>query len=293
VADEHVVHITDAGQKLREHRELFLSQRAAETFVGYAKSQLKRIKTHKSWIDNPPMELKTREEFGLPKEKLIRPDQRNAAERFVERNVESFAPWLLDANNQHKEAFWEGVSNIVAMIFQEAGLEFNEGFGSWIEIEGFVREKMASGLGFDDNFIEYLQLEKKYAREKQHYKQYQGWTKNRNSARAELEARYGYDVKHGMHLVRLLRMGEEVLTEGTMNVFRPDREELKRIRNGEWTFDQLIEWAEARERVIKDLVLEGRSVVPKQPDVKKIEQITAEIIDSNFCANEEYIRYWV
>src|ERR1039458_5020213 len=34
--------------------------------------------------------------------------------------------------------------------------------------------------------------------------QYNGWKAQRNPKRAELEAKFGYDTKHAMHLVRLM-----------------------------------------------------------------------------------------
>ncbi len=43
----------------------FLSTKARFTFTGYALSQLKRIKLHRSWLLNPPNHKPTREEFGL------------------------------------------------------------------------------------------------------------------------------------------------------------------------------------------------------------------------------------
>ncbi len=54
-----------------------------------------------------------------------------------------------------------------------------------------------------------------------HWNQYQEWLRNRNPARAELEASYGYDTKHAMHLLRLLRMGEEILHDGTVRSSGP------------------------------------------------------------------------
>lgn len=46
--------------------------------------------------------------------------------------------------------------------------------------------------------------------------------------RRELVIRVGYDSKKAVHLIRLLRMGIEFLTEGTMYVERADGPELTR-----------------------------------------------------------------
>jgi predicted nucleotidyltransferase len=51
------------------------------------------------------------------------------------------------------------------------------------------------------------------------------------------------NCKHAMHLVRLLRMGMEILRGEGVQVFRPDREELLEIRNGAWTYEQLVDYA--------------------------------------------------
>ncbi len=277
VDEKHLVHCTSEGHLLRENRDIFLSQRALKTFTGYALSQLKRIKTHKHWIDNPPKKVPTREEYGLPKEKVIRPDQLNAAIAFIERNTNELAPWLLEQDNQHKGAFWEGIGNLFSLLLQESDIERTFEPDSWMDIRTIGQEKVAQSLGFDANFMEYLRKEKQYAQNRQHYKQFQSWQRNRNPARAELEARYGYDCKHAMHLVRLLRMGEEVLTRGSFDVYRPDREELKEIRNGSWPYEKLIEWADERVQSLYSLVRDGKSVVPEQPDRDKIEQLAVEI----------------
>ena len=47
--------------------------------------------------------------------------------------------------------------------------------------------------------------------------------------------KYGYPTKNAAHLIRLGRMGCEVLEQGKMLVRRPDAGELLDIRNGVWT----------------------------------------------------------
>ncbi len=61
----------------------------------------------------------------------------------------------------------------------------------------------------------------------------------RNPARAALERAHGYDTKHAMHLVRLLRMGAELLRERTLHVRRADAAELLAIRAGALSFEEL------------------------------------------------------
>jgi predicted nucleotidyltransferase len=278
-----VVYETEAGRLLRENRKMFLSQRACKTFTGYALSQLKRIKTHKSWIDNPPSHRPERKEYDLPDDKkFVNGDQMGAARKVVRRHMESMAPWLLDADNQHKGEFWDGVERIIQVVLSESGYTYDSQADSWIEREQTALDKIAGSIGFEENFVEYLRNEKRYAQAKQHFKQYESWKKNRNPARAELESRYGYDCKHAMHLVRLLRMGEEILRDGEFQVYRPDREELKQIRNGSWPYEDLITWSDGKVEELYQLVRDGNSVVPKNPDQEAIESLVIELQESHW-----------
>jgi hypothetical protein len=54
-----------------------------------------------------------------------------------------------------------------------------------------------------------------------------------------------YDVKNAAHLIRLLRMGAEFLQTGRLQVYRTtDADELKLIKRGGWTLDQVKREAE-------------------------------------------------
>jgi len=78
----------------------------------------------------------------------------------------------------------------------------------------------------------------------EHWNNYLRWKNERNPARKELEEKFGFDSKHASQLVRLLRMGKEICEFGKVVVKRPDREEILAIRNGAWTYEQLVDWAE-------------------------------------------------
>lgn len=93
----------------------------------------------------------------------------------------------------------------------------------------------------------------------------------------ELEARHGYDTKHAMHLVRLLRMCEEILDGRGVLTRRPDRDELLAVRNGAWPYDALIEWAEAQDA--KCAALYETSTLRHHPDVEAIDRLCIEIVE--------------
>lgn len=86
--------------------------------------------------------------------------------------------------------------------------------------------------------------------------------------RLEEYASIGYNAKHAMHCVRLLRMGAEALLTGELEVFRHDRVELLDIKNGLWSFDKICEEVEFRRRLLDEAFV--KSELPPTPNVKKI-----------------------
>lgn len=259
--------ITEKGQLLIDHRKLFLSERIGYTFSGYAISQLKRIKTHKQWLMNPLTEKPKRSDFGLPESPQISGDTRTAMWKLIELHKQQLAPFLVHRDKEDVFLFWDSIANIAGLINDRAA------------------EDTVSAILLDHSFtanqVEILKAEKRYTQAMTEYTNYQTWLANRNRSRHELEAQYGYDVKHGMHLVRLLRMGIECLTTGQLLVRRPDAEELLAIRQGAWTFDQLIEYTEKEKANIENICRTHQSVLPHHIDQVKLEKLYFKLIEIN------------
>lgn len=123
-------------------------------------------------------------------------------------------------------------------------------------------------------------LEHEYDLALKKYNQYINWKKNRNPERAKLENKYGYDCKHAMHLIRLLRMGCEILETGKVIVKRPDRKELLAIRNGKLSYNKLIKLAESYYDKLDKLY--EISPLPKKPNYKKINKLLINITKGFF-----------
>ena len=96
--------------------------------------------------------------------------------------------------------------------------------------------------------------------------------------REELYTKYGYDTKFGMHLVRLMLEGKELLQTGEIQFPLKDREMLLDIRSGKWTKEEIIQYAEQLENEIETIV----SPLPKQPKYKEIENLLIEIIEEHW-----------
>ena len=135
VDDSDVLECTPVGRLLLDHRQQFLSKKAKFTFSGYAVSQLKRIRTHRSYLLSPPDHKPTREEFGLSTRHKITADMMGAMDKLV------------------------------------------------AEDTGEV----------DLNVIELVQKEKQYKSAMAAWNSHEKWKKERNAARADTEAKYGFD----------------------------------------------------------------------------------------------------
>lgn len=141
----------------------------------------------------------------------------------------------------------------------------------------------AAGTPVSSNVMQLVQNEKRYKSASEHWNQYMHWVKSRNPERAELEARSGYDTKHAMHLVRLMRMCEEILVTGYVLVRRPDAKELLAIRNGAWSYDTLVAWADAQHAKIKELA--KTSTLREEPPYGVLDELCVQLLERFWARN--------
>ncbi|MEW6297734.1 MAG: nucleotidyltransferase domain-containing protein [Thermodesulfobacteriota bacterium] len=219
--EDHLL-VTALGRRLLEHRTAFLSRRVRHTFSGYAVAQLKRIKTHRRWLTQPPTHKPTRAEFGLPETSLLSAD-------------------ILGA------------------------------------IEAVERAAVQDLSAFPAHVMDLYRRERAYQNALREWHQYEQWKAHRNPKRAALEAKVGYDCKHAMHLVRLMRSCREILTTGQVVVKRPDRDELLAIRDGAWSYEQLIQWSEQEDQALEAVA--QRSPLPERPDRQKLDSLCIAMVE--------------
>jgi len=250
------------GQILRNARQDFLSKKASASFRGYAMSQIKRIKRHRRWLLDPPTHRPLRSEFGLSDMVAISKDQLNAAMSRIQKQIDS---WEIDF----------GQMDDAEKIYVKEQM-----YRRLTELEIADDEQFAAAgrlLGYEENFLEMLTREKQWRQAVLDWEHYQNWKKHRNPARAALEKKFGYDTKHGMHLVRLMTMCREIGTTGDVIVKRVhDAPKLRGVLNGEWAFDYLDSWAEEQD---KDLIEVWRkSSLPRTPDFAKLDELCQNLI---------------
>ena len=261
-SDQFLVH--PLMKELLENRDMFLSSKAKFTFSGYSFSQLAKIQRHRKWIVRGEMEEPKRESFGLPPE---RPKQMEEIFGLIKSEVErwnlSQFPLSEMERDELKSTIWELVENV-------SQVDVNE--GNWPQMyEAGVIERLSKEYNLKEEVVDILQRERLYKKEMESYNSWLNWKKNRNPARHELEVKSGYDTKHGSHLVRLLRMGLEILNEHKVIVKRPDKDEILHIKNGGWSYDELMEYATNVQSQLE--VAYKTTTLPKSVNYEKINSL--------------------
>jgi len=259
VDDEDIVFRTPAYDLLREHRHKLLSSKIAFTTSGYAISQLKRIKGHNKWINSP-------QPFDAPKPKdYVSLIQYFGEDKMLKLNI-------VDWNENHRLIPYGGD---VFGVYAEQGRQIFDHVGKLntnYEGDRSEYEKKVPMMIIKFNKDVYKEFKVKH-------EMYWSWKNNRNESRAELEESHGFDTKHAMHLVRLLRMGVEALRDEEIIVKRPDAEELLSIRNGAWTYEEIVAYAEKMDKEVRD-VWYKKTNLPKRPDLKFAAALLMDVQDS-------------
>jgi len=97
--------------------------------------------------------------------------------------------------------------------------------------------------------------------------------------RKQLVERFGFDTKNAAHLIRILRMGIELLSTGRLQVHRPDAEEIVSIKRGAWSLEKVKAEADRLFKLAEEALI--RSSLPDEPDRERINQVCCEIFHLN------------
>ena len=239
-----------------KQRQKLLSSKIAFTTSGYALAQLKRIKGHNKWINNPQPE-----EPPQPCD-FISIVQWFGQDKQLHLNVKDF-------NENHRLIPYGGD---IYGVYQAPKYRLFDEIGNLNNVfEGNREELDVSTL---DMIVKWNKEEYKAAKERHNL--YWIWRRNRNKKRSVLEEHHGYDTKHAMHLVRLLRMGVEALRDCEIIVKRPDADELLSIRDGAWTYEELVKYAESMDKEVRE-VWYKKTQLPKKPDIKFAAELLMEV----------------
>lgn len=269
VESEDILFTSPTYALLRSLRTSLLSSKLAHTFSGYALSQLKRIKGHNKWINNPqPVEQPQLKDFisvvyNMTDNKLW--NKVVPTDGFVARD--------LGSNMYALYQIFDLTDNVLA--FRDGAPQ------SWIDKQGNPNPRPNE---FWQNSMEMTNPDllvkanvAQFSGAHENWKNYWTWKENRNEQRSELEEKFGYDTKHAMHLIRLLRMGIEALHEGIVLVKRPDAKELLEIRGGAWSYEDLVAYAEQLDSQVKALY--ETTPLPRAVDTQYAAELLMELQD--------------
>jgi predicted nucleotidyltransferase len=103
--------------------------------------------------------------------------------------------------------------------------------------------------------------------------------KNPKGKRKELRDAYGFDVKFGMHTVRLLSEVEMILAEGDLDL-RRNNEQLKAIRRGDMGEEEIRRWAAEKEQQLEKIYAESK--LPWGPDEEKIKALLLSCLEHHY-----------
>ena len=100
-----------------------------------------------------------------------------------------------------------------------------------------------------------------------------------NSTRAEKVKIDGFDIKFGMHVVRLLDYVEQLLSTGELDM-RRNKEQFKAIRRGDMTEQEIREWASSKEKQLE--MLFRQSTLPESPSEEKVKSILLNCLEIHY-----------
>ncbi len=108
------------------------------------------------------------------------------------------------------------------------------------------------------------------------------------SVRQQTNVNRDFDYKQGYHAVRLLDEVEQILVHGDIDLER-NREQLKSIRRGEWTFEDLQDWFQAKEKQLENVYLNSK--IPERVDWPHLNNILMSILETHYGSLSTAIRY--
>lgn len=134
--------------------------------------------------------------------------------------------------------------------------------------------------GYANQQLHRIRTHRKWALQPPHeghqdFPKYREYVRSRNPARYALEQAHGYDTKNAGHIVRLMFQGRELLTLGSFNprLRGAERDMVLAVRNGAFTYDELIAWADEQMAQLADMP----TALPAEPRRDRIRRLVREM----------------
>ena len=235
-AERSIIYASDLYRALRAHRSHFISNRIYKSFRGYASTQLRRIESHRKWITGTEPRKPSRADYGLGDQPELPVSQIDVLNSILA--IESIT-------DEMRDDIWSGLHSEfnfqVGRHFSGAHLSklcelYVKNTKYWFGAVKTLAGKVAPEA------LEVASREFEYSTALANYQSFSKWKSERNPARADLEAKVGYDCKHASHVIRLYTQSSEIVRTGEIQVDRTgiDAEFLIRLKRGHVPYDEFM-----------------------------------------------------
>src|SRR5690606_20883997 len=188
-------------------------------------------------------------------------------------NAVPFNNWLKQHNLQQEKCGLSNISNskgMYALFYDYSGN---------LKYKGVLQKEssntvVTSSIPKNEKQLAYLSFNlEAYSSYCKKYREYWDWVEKRNDERYSTNMHHGknYDSKNMMHTIRLLQSAEQILEKNSLSIKVNNREELLKIKKGEFDYDEILEKANNLLKNIERLY--SKSNLPESPDKSKAEDI--------------------
>jgi len=267
--DHCIIFCDSKFQEVINVRKSFITKVVKGTFLGYAKTQIGKAVGLNKKINNPvALERKDLMDFcyvlpsyeemniSIPLKHFLK--ERGIAQAFcglqainhIKGGYYLYHDRYGDTLNKVKE---NGNADQYREYLQKESLPYNIGF------HGIIKNEKTSAVRVSPipkgyKHIAFVYYNKDgYQQYCKKYTQYWDWIDKRNNTRYEENTKGGreYDLKNMAHTIRLVDMSLEIAETGDFSVWRKDNKLLMEIREGKYTYDELMGFIEKKVELIE------------------------------------------
>ncbi|WP_221285237.1 DNA polymerase beta superfamily protein [Haloferula luteola] len=244
--------------------EDFLSKRCATTFGEYAMAQVRKARGLNKKIVNPQPE--------------IRQSLLHFCRILEGQGSVPVEDWLKARSWRQEECGLTAIRGAVGLyaLYHDGG---SEGKG----LRGLISAKdpgalVTSSVARNERPVAWLSVHHDaFQAHCKAHREYWEWVELRNEERYATNAQHGrgYDSKNLLHTLRLLDMAEEIARDRVIQVRRPNRDFLLKVRAGEFEYEDLVARAEDKLESVKAAF--AASALPHFPDRDAASELLQEL----------------
>jgi len=266
LGSDKVTFTTDKWKEYFPDITPYLTTKLKHTFLGYAYSQIQKAKG---------MNKKTNWEKN----------------RVTRKTPLDFCYVLLDKEESAKFLDWCRIDKHTIRCFpDDIGLASVNNFPDVFSMYNLGAQKggitgensnevQIKSIPKDAKFLGYMRFDRNaYSTHCKDYREYQEWLEKRNPLRYQDNAKANneYDTKNMSHCVRLLYTARDIALDKGLILNRPEKRQLLDIRNGKYTYEDIIIIAEDLNEEV-EMLFDKNTVLPREVDRKYIQQLLLKI----------------